>query len=120
MKKIIIMAITAIALCAGSAVAKDIQKVVLTTNPEMHCQNCEAKIKDHLKSEKGVKKIETSVKDQTVTITYDADKTSENAIMDAFSKIKYEVKKVDPSAPEAPAKCGRCSGNGCSSNGSCH
>ncbi len=103
MKKFLIMA--AVALCACSVSAKDIQKVVLTTNPQMHCQNCEAKIKNHLKFEKGIKKIETSVENQTVTVTYDADKTSEDAIMGAFSKIKYEVKKVDPAAPVAPAKC---------------
>lgn len=113
MKRIIIMAIAALAICAGSAAAKDIQKVVLTTNPEMHCQNCEAKIKNHLKFEKGIKKIDTSVENQTVTITYDADKTSEQAIIDSFSKIKYEVKKVDADAK--PAKCtgGSCCGSSC-------
>ncbi len=113
MKKILIMAVAAMAICADSASAKDIQKVVLTTNPAMHCQNCEAKIKNHLKFEKGIKKIETSVEDQTVTVTYDADKTSEEAIMGAFSKIKYEVKKVEPAAEKAPAKCSSCSGSGC-------
>lgn len=115
MKKFIIMAVTAIALSAGSAAAKDIQKVVLTTNPAMHCQNCESKIKNHLKFEKGIKKIDTSVENQTVTITYDADKTSEKAIMDAFTKIKYEVKKVGGDAKAAPAKCGGscCDGSSC-------
>lgn len=39
--------------------------------------------------EKGIKKIETSVPEQRVTITYDADKTSEQKIMDSFSKIDY-------------------------------
>lgn len=112
MKKFIIMAVTTIALCAGSAAAKDIQKVVLTTTPAMHCQNCEAKIKNHLKFEKGIKKIETSVANQTVTVTYDADKTSEEVIMEAFSKIKYEVRKVEA---EEPAKCG-----GCTGIGTCH
>lgn len=116
MKKIIIMAITAIALCAGSAAAKDIQTVVLTTTPEMHCQNCEAKIKNHLKFEKGIKKIDTSVENQTVTVTYDADKTSEQAIIDSFSKIKYEAKKLDANATKAePKKCsqGNCCGSSC-------
>lgn len=95
------LAVAALALSAGSAFAKDIQNLVLTTNPQMHCQNCEARIKNHLKFEKGVKKIQTSVENQTVTITYDADKTSEKALMGAFSKINYEVMKVDSQTNQA-------------------
>ena len=44
--------------------------------------------------EKGIKKIETSVPEQRVTITYDADKTSEQKIMAFFSKIDYSVEKL--------------------------
>lgn len=90
-----LMALAVFAMFAGSAFAKDIQKVTVTTQPQMHCANCEAKIKNFLKFEKGIKKIETSVEEQKVTITYDADKTSEKKIIDSFSKIKYEAKKVD-------------------------
>lgn len=93
MKKIILLA--SACLAAVSIQAKEVQKVTVTTNPQMHCAGCENKIKNFFKFEKGIKKIETSVPDQTVTITYDADKTSEQTIIDSFSKIKYEVKKVN-------------------------
>lgn len=94
-----IIVLTAIA--AGSMAAKDIQKVIVTTEPQMHCSGCENKIKNFFRFEKGIKKIETSVPEQTVTITYDADKTSEQKIIDSFSKINYEASKVDTSAEKA-------------------
>lgn len=74
--------------------AKDIKEYVVTTNPEMSCMNCENKIKGNLRFEKGVKKVETNLKEQTVTVTYDADKTDEAKLADAFGKLNYEVKKV--------------------------
>ena len=74
--------------------AKDIKTVVLTTNPEMHCNNCEKKIKENIRFEKGIKSIKTNLKDKTVTIEYDADKTTVDNIIKGFKKIKYEAKEV--------------------------
>ena len=74
--------------------AKDIKTVVLTTQPEMHCQNCEKKIKNNIRFEKGIKKIVTDVEHQTVTITYDADKTTVENIIKGFEKIKYNAREV--------------------------
>ncbi len=76
--------------------AKDIKTVVLTTNPQMHCANCEKKIKDNIRFEKGIKSIKTNLDDKTVTIEYDADKTTVAAIIQGFRKIKYEAKEVKP------------------------
>ena len=74
--------------------AKDIKTVVLTTNPQMHCANCEKKIKDNIRFVKGIKSIKTSLQDKTVTIEYDADKTTVEGIIKGFKKIKYEAKEV--------------------------
>ncbi len=84
----------ALGLAAFTAQAKDIKKVEFTTTPQMHCQNCEQKIKNNLKYEKGVKLVETSIADQKVTITYDADKTSEETLRKAFEKFNYEARKL--------------------------
>ncbi len=70
MKKI--MTVTAMLVFAISMFAKDIKTVVFTTLPQMHCENCENKIKGNLRFEKGIKQITTSVPDQKVTIEYDA------------------------------------------------
>ena len=81
---------------AGSCYAKDIKTVVLTTNPQMHCANCEKKIKDNIRFEKGIKSIKTNLEDKTITIEYDADKTNVPNIIKGFKKIKYEAKEVKP------------------------
>ncbi len=79
-------------LVAATGYAKDIKTAVFTTQPQMHCENCEKKIKGNLRFEKGVKSIETSVEKQTVTIKYDADKTSTDKLSQAFGKIGYQVR----------------------------
>ena len=83
-------------MMALSIYAKDIKTVVFTTDPQMHCESCEKRIKGNIRFVKGVKKIETSVPDQTVTITYDADKTSVEKLVDAFKKIDYDVRQLQP------------------------
>ena len=42
----------------------------------MHCENCERKVKNNIKFEKGVKEFSTDLKTKTVSITYDAEKTA--------------------------------------------
>ena len=81
-------------LMAVSIYAKDIKTVVFTTDPQMHCEKCEQKIKGNLRFERGVKKIVTSVPDQTVTITYDADKTTVGNLLKAFEKIGYDARQL--------------------------
>ncbi len=63
-------------LCEISLVFREIKTVFFTTTPQMHCAACENKIKNNLRFEKGIKSIETSVPDQTVTVRYNADKTT--------------------------------------------
>lgn len=92
MKKVLLF--SAAALLAVSAYAKEIKTVVVTTNPEIECENCENKIRNELKFTKGVKRIAIDRPAQQVTITYDADKTSVEKLAAAFDKIGYEVTVV--------------------------
>lgn len=82
-----------LALAGVSVQAKDIKTLVVTTSPQMHCESCENKIKNNLRFEKGIKRIETNIPEQTVTITYDADKNTAASIMEAFGKFGYEAKE---------------------------
>ncbi len=75
---------------------KDIRTVVLKTTPEMHCANCEKKIKENIRFVKGVKDIITSLKDKTVTVKYDADKTTVEDIVKGFGEIGYKAKVAIP------------------------
>ena len=96
MKKTLLF--SAMMLTAMVALAKDIKTAVFTTNPEMHCESCEKKIKGNLRFEKGVKNIITDLKTKTVIIEYDADKTNVQNIIKGFKKIKYEAKEVKKEA----------------------
>ena len=120
MKKI--MTVTAMLVFAISMFAKDIKTVVFTTLPQMHCENCENKIKGNLRFEKGIKQITTSVPDQKVTIEYDADKTTPENIAKGFAKIGYKATVVTGEAKKKG--CSGCSkkadatkGNCCKKNG---
>ena len=81
-------------MLAGNSFAQTAaDTLVVTTQPQMHCQNCEKKIKGNIRFVKGTKKIATSVKDQKVTIVYDGRKAKYNDYVEAFKKIGYEIKK---------------------------
>jgi copper chaperone CopZ len=92
MKKMMMMLM--LVMAATVMTAKDIRTLVVTTTPQMHCKNCENRVKNNLKPVKGIKSVETSVADQTVTIQYDAKKTSEEALMAAFDTFGYKVRKL--------------------------
>ena len=98
MKKLALVAMTLLMTLA--ATAKDIKTLVVTTQPLMHCENCENKIKDNIRFEKGIKSITTNLDDKTVVIEYDADKTNVQSIIEGFKKIKYDACEVkgDPSS----------------------
>ena len=70
--------------------------IVVTTTPSTHCEGCENKIKSNIRFVKGVKKIETSVPDQKVTIIYDGRKAKYDDFVAAFKKIGYDIKKTKP------------------------
>jgi len=70
------MAALVVALLSVTAVmAKDIRTAVFKVS-QMHCENCERKVKNNIKFEKGVKDFSTDLKTKTVSITYDAEKTN--------------------------------------------
>ena len=60
----------------------------------MHCESCENKIKGNLRFAKGVKAIETSIKEQTVTVTYNPKQTDVKKIQSAMKQIGYDTKVV--------------------------
>ena len=86
----------ALAVSAGTAFAQkgktNIDTLVVTTTPQMHCSGCENKIKQNIRFVKGTKKIITSVPRQEVTLIYDKRKATREDYIAAFSKIGYEIK----------------------------
>jgi len=92
MKRIILflLAILPMAYVLSTAEAKpNKQKVVLYVY--LHCQDCCDKIMKNIPFDKdlnrGVKDIVFDMEEQTVTVTYDANKTDVPALQKAFAKI---------------------------------
>jgi len=96
MKKVIVL--SAMMLTTVVGMAKDIKTVVVTTQPQMHCESCEKKITGNLRFEKGVKQIECNIEGQRVTVTYDADKTNAETIIKSFGKFGYQATEVKDEA----------------------
>lgn len=88
MKKTIITSL--VLLMSAISFAKDIHQLVVKVSPNMKCAKCEAKVKQNVRFAKGVKTIQTDLKTQTVTITYDADKGGKDAICKEFQKIGFK------------------------------
>ncbi len=82
------------AMTATANAKSESDTLVVTTTPQMHCANCENKIKDGLRFEKGVKDIITSVEDQTVTIVFNPKKTDKNKLEATFPKFGYQAREV--------------------------
>ncbi len=57
----------------------------------LKCENCKKKITENIAFEKGVKKLEVSLEDHTVTITYDPTKTDEEKLANAIRELGYTV-----------------------------
>ena len=90
------MAALVVALLSVTAVmAKDIRTV-----SQMHCENCERKVKNNIKFEKGVKEFSTDLKTKTVSITYDAEKTTVDKLKAGFKKFNYEAEFVKETKQE--------------------
>lgn len=107
-KTLFILSMLVMAVCVAlpSSAKSPKETVVFTVVPQMTCQNCENKIKSNLRFEKGVSDIVTDLETQTVTVTYDPEKTNKENLTAAFGKIGYTASE---GAAEAP-KCGKKAG----------
>ena len=91
------------ALILGAG-GNELRILTLTPTPQMHCASCENKIKSNMRFEKGVKKVETNIERQQVTITYDPSKTNVESLRAGMKKIGYEttVASDAPSESSSP------------------
>ncbi len=108
MKKYLLLFVMIMATATCFA-KKDIQAVVFTTTPQMHCSACENRIKGNLRFEKGIKTIATSVENQTVTIQFDASKTSVEKLQKGFEKIGYKARVLKKGEKVKANKAEKCS-----------
>ena len=98
-------------LMALTAQAKDDKKKTETIvyKVEMDCQSCVNKINKNLVYEKGIKDLKVDFDEQTVAITYKADKTNGENLVAAFKKLGFEaaeLKEEDCSKATTKKCCG--------------
>ena len=94
MKKYIVsMVIAATSLSASAQKSRQVDTLLVTTIPEMHCSGCEERIKENIRFVKGVKSIQTSVPEQKVTIIYQKNKAKYEDFVKAFDRLGYEIEQ---------------------------
>lgn len=109
-RTIITLMAAAVCLCASANVSasessaeiaavsfrakKEIKTVVFSAH--LHCKNCVKKVEENIAYEKGVEDLKVSLENQTITVTYDASKTSVEKLAAAIGKLGYPAKVVDP------------------------
>ncbi len=96
MKKILMFCLVAV-MCVGAGFAQEkkakTEKKVVTTVfcTDIDCEGCAKKVYNSIPFEKGVKDVKVDVKTKTVTVQYDASKSSDAALIDAFTKIRVKA-----------------------------
>ena len=100
MKKLIMLCLVAVlGFGVADAVAQKKGGTVKTTVfvTDIDCEGCAKKVTNSIPFVKGVKDVKVDVPTKTVTVTYDATKSDDAALIKAFTKIKIK-------AQVAPAK----------------
>ena len=94
MKKIIMLCLLAVmGFGISNAVAQKKSAALKTTVflTDIDCETCAKKITNSIPFQKGVKDVKVDVPTRTVTVTYDATKTSDAALVKAFNKVKVKA-----------------------------
>ena len=95
MKKILMLCLLAVmSFGVADAVAQKKSDAALKTTvfmTDVDCEGCAKKITNSLPYAKGVKDVKVDVKTKKVTVTYDATKTSDAALIKALAKVKIKA-----------------------------
>ena len=97
MKKLIALCLVAL-FSFGFANAQEPKKgekkiVVTVFQTDIDCAGCAKKVTNTIPYEKGVRDVQVDLDTKTVTVTYDASKTNDEALVKAFTKIKIKAEK---------------------------
>ena len=96
MKKIFMLGLIALSttqLWSANPEKQKTDTLVVSTSPQMHCANCENKIKQNIRFVKSVKRIETSLPKQEVKIVYQSEKATYADFEKAFARIGYKIQR---------------------------
>lgn len=86
--KLVMVSMMLISISFFACAQKSEQKEV-KIKAAVDCNGCKSKLENSLNYEKGVKFVDASVADKTVTIKYDPTKTNEATLLAATQKVGY-------------------------------
>lgn len=66
--------------------------VTVVYDVHLHCEACVKKVTENISFERGVKKLDVSLENHTVTVTYDPSKTDDRKLAEAIRRLGYETK----------------------------
>ncbi len=114
MKKLLVFIVMVLFVVNTYADDKKKQVCEVTYNVAMDCQSCANKITKNIPFEKGVKDLNVNMDEQTVTVKYRADKTTNENLVKAFDKLGFkavDAKSGDQHTHSKKACCSGCSGH---------
>ena len=105
MKKILVVlfcAIFTVSITSAQGTKKKDNKVTTKFFVEsIHCDNCIKSIEKNIAFEKGVTDLKCDLDSKTVEVTYRSDRTTDEKLIAAFSKLKREARVLkDGEKPE--------------------
>ena len=95
MKRLFLIAIVIMSISVISAKDTKKQRETAVFHVEIECNNCVKRIQDNIAFEKGLKDMHIDKEAQTVTLTFDPQKTDTTTLKSAFEKIRKPVSKVE-------------------------
>lgn len=98
-----ILAIFTLLISSLVALAADRQVEIFTLDHQMS-QMCQKKIMQNMRFEKGVSNIDVSLKENTITITFDPEKTDAEKLIAGFKKIGFNAMVCSPDETSANEK----------------
>lgn len=92
--------LSALCLLSISVSAKPKQRETAVFHVEISCDNCVRRIQDNIAFEKGLKDMKIDKQQQTVTLSWDPEKTDTLQLKNAFLKIKKPVSRIEITTQE--------------------
>lgn len=91
LKKIFLFALLSIAMLV---VAQNKKNEIIKIKTSAECEQCKKRLESNLIYQKGIKFCKLDVPSKVLTVTYNAEKTTPNAIRLAVSKLGYDADEV--------------------------
>jgi len=97
MKKVILTTLVfMLGLISTQTFGQKKENNIVCFKSNMHCEDCQMTLTDHLRFEKGVKDLKVDLESNTVLIEYKNDKNSDEKLAKSIEKKGYKAEKISP------------------------